>query len=121
AIEQALKQMGESVKARNFPEYANADAAFHLAIVQAVGNDILTTLYENLYGLITDMIQLSVRVPSKSLKAGLEEHEDLYRIICSGDPEKAREAIAAHLENSASYLQTALAETKIPAGNDVKA
>lgn len=111
-LEEALQKMRESVKARSFPDYADADAAFHLALVQALGNGILSTVYENLYALITDVIRLSVRVPSKSLQEGLEEHETLYRAIRSGDPETAKTAITHHLENSTSYLREALMSAK---------
>jgi hypothetical protein len=93
ALEEALEKMRASLEARSFPDYAEADAAFHLAMVQALGNEILSTVYENLYGLITDVIRLSVRVPSKSLQEGLEEHEALYRALRSGDPERAKAAI----------------------------
>lgn len=111
-IEQAIERMKKSVEKRSFPDYADADAAFHLALVQEVGNEILTTLYQNLYGLITDVIRLSVRVPSKSLHEGLAEHEALYQAICSGEPGKAKEAIVGHLENSTTYLRQALRNTK---------
>lgn len=111
-IEDALDRMRASVEARSFPGYANADAAFHLALVQALGNGILSTVYENLYGLITDVIRLSVRVPSKSLHEGLEEHEALYRAIRSGSIEQAKAAITEHLENSTSYLRQALTENR---------
>lgn len=114
AIDPVLEKMRASVEARSFPDYAEADAAFHLALVQALGNDILTTVYENLYGLITDVIKLSVRVPSKSLHEGLAEHEALYRAIQSGDVEEAKAAITAHLANSTSYLQQALTQGKKP-------
>jgi GntR family transcriptional regulator, transcriptional repressor for pyruvate dehydrogenase complex len=108
ALEEALEKMRASLEARSFPDYAEADAAFHLAMVQALGNEILSTVYENLYGLITDVIRLSVRVPSKSLQEGLEEHEALYRALRSGDPERAKAAITGHIENSTSYLREAL-------------
>jgi GntR family transcriptional regulator, transcriptional repressor for pyruvate dehydrogenase complex len=88
-----------------------ADAEFHLAIVQALGNGIFSTNYVNLYALITDVIRLSVRVPSKSLQEGLEEHEVLYYAIRSGNPDLAKSALTEHLENSKSYLQDALAGT----------
>lgn len=116
-IEEALQKMRESVKTHSFPDYADADAAFHLFLVRAVGNGILTAVYENLYGLITDVIRLSVRVPSKSLEEGLREHEELYRVISSRDVEKAKAAITTHLENSTSYLRRALSERQKPVGN----
>jgi len=108
-LEAALERMRAAVAARSFPDYAEADAAFHLALVEAVGNEILLTLYDNLYALITEIIRLSVRVPSKPLDDGLAEHREIFACIAGRDPDKARRTVAAHVEQSKSYLQTALA------------
>ncbi|MBJ3774291.1 FadR/GntR family transcriptional regulator [Acuticoccus mangrovi] len=108
SIEAALERMQESVGARDFPSYADADAAFHLAIVHSLGNEILSTLYDNVYALITDTIRISVRVPSKSMENGIKEHRGIYREIRSGDPDRAAAALETHLRNSTEYLRIAL-------------
>jgi len=112
AIAGALDQMRDAVEARDFQRYAEADAAFHRAVVDAVGNEILSSLYHNLYALITEIIRVSVRVPSKSMEEGLEEHRALLAAINSGSAEAAQQAIRAHLEQSRSYLERALAGRK---------
>lgn len=108
ALENALRSMRTAVEARSFPDYAEADAAFHLALVNSVGNEILITLYENLYALITEIIRLSVRVPSKPLEDGLAEHQHMFDCIAARDAGTARQVVAAHVEQSKSYLQRAL-------------
>lgn len=108
-LERALEGMARAVSEHSFPGYVAADAAFHLALVEAVGNGVLLKLYQNLFGLITEIIRLSVRVPSKPFADGLAEHRDILAGIRTGDPATARGLAAAHVEQSKSYLQRALA------------
>src|SRR5690606_31894732 len=62
-IEEALQAMRASVAAQDFSQFTESDAAFHRALVQALGNDILSTLYSNLHGIVADVIRLASRVP----------------------------------------------------------
>lgn len=117
-VARSLEQMTGAVEARDFQRYAEADAAFHRAVVDAVGNEILSSLYNNLYALITEIIRVSVRVPSKSMEEGLEEHRALLAAINSGSAESAQRAIRAHLEQSRSYLERALAGRKAEGPDD---
>ncbi|MCR8725198.1 FadR/GntR family transcriptional regulator [Frigidibacter sp. ROC022] len=109
-LDQAVGQMAEAVTAKSFPDYAEADAAFHLALVRAVGNEILTTFYENLYGLITEIIRLTVRVPSKPMLDGLAEHRQMLACLRQGGAAAARKIVAEHVDQSKSYLQLALGD-----------
>lgn len=98
--------------ARDFTEYAEADARFHRALVQSLGNEILSTVYGNLYALITDIIQLTSRVPSKTQAEGVAEHARILAAIRAGDPEAARALMREHIDNSTRYLQQAIAASK---------
>ena len=55
----------------DFTAFTIQDAAFHLALVHSAGNKIISLFYDNLYNLITDVIALSSRVPTKSLGSRL--------------------------------------------------
>ncbi|MET3927055.1 FadR/GntR family transcriptional regulator [Devosia sp. 2618] len=94
--------------AKNFSQYAEADADFHRALVQSLGNEILSSVYGNLYALITDVIRLTSRVPSKTQAEGLAEHEAIYAAITSGNVEVSRALIREHIDNSTTYLQQAI-------------
>lgn len=105
----ALDQMRASVAAGSFPDYAEADAAFHLALVDSAGNEILSSIYQNLFAFITELIRVSVRVPSKPLADGLAEHEAILRAIETDGPEAAMAEIRAHVDRSRTYIERALA------------
>lgn len=107
-IAEALERMEASVAARDFDAYANADAAFHRAVVHALENDVMSTLYDAIYQLVVDVILVSVRVPSKPMENGLVEHTGIHAAILSGDPDKAAEALGVHIDNSTRYLMLAL-------------
>src|SRR5690606_18109754 len=105
AVEGALADLAA---AKDFGHYAEADAKFHLALVQSLGNEILSSVYANLYGLITDVIRLTSRVPSKTQAEGVAEHEAIFKSICSGDVERSRTLIREHIDNSTAYLHQAI-------------
>lgn len=101
-------RLAELAGATDFAQYAQADASFHQALVQSLGNAILSTVYGNLYGLIADVIQLTSRVPSKSQAEGAAEHEAIYAAIRQGDVERSRMLMREHIDNSTAYLQQAI-------------
>ncbi len=107
-VERVLERMEDAATRADFPDYAEADAAFHKALIDALGNEVLTTLYQNLTVLVTDLIRLSVRVPSKPMERGLKEHRHIYETIRSGDRAAAVEAIRTHIDNSTQYILRAL-------------
>ncbi|ODT66879.1 MAG: hypothetical protein ABS75_25165 [Pelagibacterium sp. SCN 63-23] len=99
-------------EARDFAEYAEADAHFHRALVQSLGNEIMTSVYGNLYALITDIIRLTSRVPSKTQAEGVAEHRAIEAAIARGDVEGSRALIREHIDNSTIYLQQAIDAAK---------
>ena len=107
-VESALAAMGEARDAQDFARFTEADAAFHRALVHAAENPILSVFYDNLYGLVTEVIRVTSRVPTKSYEAAYAEHEALYRAIRGDDVDAARALMRAHIENSADYLRLAI-------------
>ncbi|HUG61915.1 MAG TPA: FadR/GntR family transcriptional regulator [Methylomirabilota bacterium] len=107
-VERALEDMRGAVADRDFPRFTDADAAFHRALVQALGNDVMSSVYGSLHALVADVIRVTSRVPSKTLEDGLAEHEHLHALIRSGDVEASRSAMRRHIDNSAAYLQRAI-------------
>lgn len=104
-VEKALSALET---AADFAEYAQSDADFHRALVHSLGNEILTTVYGNLYALITDVIRLTSRVPSKTQAEGVAEHVAIYAQIHKGDVEGSRALMREHIDNSTAYLQQAI-------------
>ncbi len=107
-IEDALARMNDCAKKKSFADFTTADAEFHRELVKATGNDILYLLYNNLYGLITEVIKVSSRVPKKTLTVACREHTEIFDAIVSRDKLVSRRTMKAHIDNSSGYLLAAL-------------
>lgn len=99
-------------RAEDFSSYAEADASFHQALVQSLGNEILSSVYGNLYALITDIIRLTSRVPRKTKAEGVAEHKAIFEAIAAGNVNVSRALVREHIDNSTAYLQQAIAASK---------
>lgn len=106
------KALADLAAAKDFAQYAQSDADFHKALVQSLGNEILSSVYGNLYGLITDVIRLTSRAASKTQADGLAEHQAIYAAIRAGDVEGSRALMREHIDNSTTYLQQAITAAK---------
>lgn len=104
--------LAELAGAKDFGLYAEADAKFHRALVQSLGNEILSSVYGNLYALITDVIRLTSRVPSKTQAEGVAEHQAIIAAITGGNVEASRLLMREHIDNSTAYLQQAIDAAK---------
>jgi GntR family transcriptional repressor for pyruvate dehydrogenase complex len=112
AVTGALAELRAAADAGDFARFTDADAAFHLALVGATGNRILRVLYDNLHGLIAEIIRVTSSVPVKSLDDAYAEHETIYRAVAQGDPQEARRVMREHIENSSGYLHVAILNAK---------
>jgi GntR family transcriptional repressor for pyruvate dehydrogenase complex len=65
-----------------------------------------------LHALIIEVINVTSRVPSKSLNEAYAEHETLFRTIASRDEVEAKRLMRAHIDNSAAYLKVAIENAK---------
>jgi DNA-binding GntR family transcriptional regulator len=111
-VETELKAMETARDQGDFQAFVDADARFHLALVYSAGNAILSVIYENLAGLINGVIQVTSRVPTKSLDAAYAEHAEIYDFIKNRDEGHAKNLMRAQIDNSANYLKTALERAK---------
>lgn len=111
-VDAALEAMRASVRDNDFSHFTEGDASFHRALVQSLGNEILSSLHGNLHSLIADVIRVASRVPRKTLTEGLAEHEEIHALIRAGDATGAREAMRAHIDNSTAYLEQAITRSR---------
>jgi DNA-binding FadR family transcriptional regulator len=111
-VEHALEAMRRARDTRDFTGFTEADAAFHLALVHSAGNEILSVFYDNLYSLITEVIRVTSRVPTKSLEAAYTEHADIFAALRARDEVTAKTLMRGHIDNSAAYLRVALEKIK---------
>jgi GntR family transcriptional repressor for pyruvate dehydrogenase complex len=86
-------------------ESQKLDMLFHMAIVQASGNQILIALYKRLSGLLFASIINSDNILPNAEKA-FNEHKELLKAIKDHGTEQAVEVITKHLSNTRYLLET---------------
>ncbi|MFC7326315.1 GntR family transcriptional regulator [Marinactinospora rubrisoli] len=80
-----------------------ADREFHRTIVSAAGNEILTALYESLRDRQLRMMEEGSRTVER-MRRNIEDHGVIRAAIESGDGERARAAVHAHIDAAAELL-----------------
>jgi DNA-binding GntR family transcriptional regulator len=81
----------------------NADSAFHEAIYNACGNNILADILRELHKKIQLYRKTSLGEPERARHA-LREHEEIYAAIERGDRPEAERLVALHLEHAKNRL-----------------
>ena len=107
-VDEAVLNMRRAAIDNDPSGFDNHDAAFHLGLVHSVNNEILNVFYDNLFGLIVEVIRVASRVPLKTLDEAYDEHDEIYRFIKARDAAGAKAAMKKQIEGSAGYLQRAL-------------
>ncbi|TPW28908.1 FadR family transcriptional regulator [Martelella alba] len=107
-VKDALEAMRAARDTEDFAGFVDADARFHLALVHATGNQMLMLIYDNLAGLINNVIHITSRVPTKSLQDAYQEHADIYDLIMKRDKQGSKLRLRAQIDNSADYLRQAI-------------
>jgi GntR family transcriptional repressor for pyruvate dehydrogenase complex len=107
-VESALKAMEMAAKSNDKDSFIRADAQFHYSVIRLGNNNVITTIYDNLFGLINEVIQVTSRVPSKPLDEAYAEHLAIFECLRDGKGTEARELLQQHIQNSATYLRLVL-------------
>jgi DNA-binding FadR family transcriptional regulator len=110
-LSEALARMRKSAEMPASPTaeslFHQADLEFHRAIIDATGNSALAGLVERIHAaLLTARYPLAR--PEYRLERALPEHERIARAIVAADPDAAKEAMSAHLDTIAGYLEDEL-------------
>lgn len=91
-----LEEQVSSVGTERFTEL---DASFHAAIVEAAGNALLSSFYTGLRDRQMRLIATAVRTFEERESEILDQHRQIVRAVETGDPERVRELLSAHLEH----------------------
>jgi GntR family transcriptional regulator, transcriptional repressor for pyruvate dehydrogenase complex len=100
--EQLLCTMREAVaimdqSLRDPEAYVEADLDFHLALAEAVGNPLILSLLDSIVGLLREQRSRIFRVEGGPAR-GQFHHKRILAAVERRDPEKARDAMRAHLK-----------------------
>ena len=109
--EQLLSTMREAVAImdRNLHDpdaYVEADLDFHLALAEAVGNPLILSLLDSIVGLLREQRRRIFNVDGGP-ERGQFHHKRILAAIEKRDPDKAREAMRAHLKQVLSDSSSA--------------
>jgi GntR family transcriptional regulator, transcriptional repressor for pyruvate dehydrogenase complex len=89
-----------------------ADLAFHLAVAEAAGNELLSSLMNHVSDMTAESMRETRRLCLYGASAAVEQlnqqHEAILKAIKAGRPEAARKAMAAHLDYVESVLRQQL-------------
>jgi GntR family transcriptional regulator, transcriptional repressor for pyruvate dehydrogenase complex len=102
AVEQSVTAMGERIG--DLRSFLQENHTFHAAIGRASGNQLFSYLLSSLSS-ITDGTILGVDYPEKRRRAVLDAHERIVRRIEAQDADGAADAMRAHIDEFAAYLQ----------------
>lgn len=81
----------------NIRDLSDLDVAFHVAIAEASGSDLLTNLLSDLHRHIADASREISYAPADSAEQSAREHAEILQAIEAGDAESARRAAAAQI------------------------
>jgi GntR family transcriptional repressor for pyruvate dehydrogenase complex len=100
-LDACLRRMREH--AGSLEVWSSADLDFHLAIAHATQNPFYVILLDPLVGYLYDVIAEPYNQPGAT-EHGLESHLDIFAAIKAHDPDRAYQAMIAHLHDSESRL-----------------
>ncbi len=105
-----LHDMRAAMHADDVAAYVPADHGFHLAIVAATGNEIITSLYRSLrerqlrMGAVNLLDDSGSQVDPARMRATLAEHERIRDALRAGSVRAVTEAVTAHLDHAEATL-----------------
>lgn len=97
-IEAALQRMRDFVPMS--AEFLEADVDFHLAVMEASGNRIAGNIARAMFAKARESFRYEGKPVQNALKLTLDEHEEIYAAILSGDSRRARHAMEDHILGS---------------------
>jgi DNA-binding GntR family transcriptional regulator len=99
-----LATQRQALVEERLPDFHQADCDFHLAIVEAAGNELLTRFYQSLRDRQLRMLDsATVHDPSRRTSI-LDQHESLLAAIRDGEAFDATTVIAEHLGGTAEAV-----------------
>jgi GntR family transcriptional repressor for pyruvate dehydrogenase complex len=106
-LQENLAEAQALVDDPNPANFARIDIAFHAALARATQNELFELLLDSLTEIMIEVRTSAFSVPDTPARA-LGFHRAIFAQVEAGDPQKAREAMAAHLVEAEETLSKAL-------------
>lgn len=97
AMREAIAAMDAANTTKDGDAYIEADLDFHLALAEAAENPIILTLIDSIVGLLREQRSRIFDVPGGPDR-GQFHHKRILEAVVRRDPEAARHAMHAHME-----------------------
>jgi DNA-binding GntR family transcriptional regulator len=98
-LSRILEESRIALNAQDFRQLANCNNRFHEKLVEASRNEMLIQMLKNLRAFISISRIYVWTVPGRPTET-LQEHQELFRVIKSGDSFLAGQKAAEHVNNS---------------------
>ncbi|MEW9551961.1 FadR/GntR family transcriptional regulator [Nonomuraea sp. NPDC050783] len=110
-----LQEIGEHLEAMraasdDVEKLNHHDAAFHHAVVRAVGNETLSTLLDGISGRTLRMRVWRGTVEAGSSHKTIAEHEAIYNALAARDAALAQAAALMHISTTETWLRSVLGD-----------
>ena len=109
--------VGKTLTETDIVQLQRLDADFHITLIQASRNPILTSLYRMIYKIMANGIQQGVSVYPTAKKMVVADHRKIINAVKSRSKTRCYNAIAGHLQASMD-LFTGLFGLKPPPGGE---
>jgi DNA-binding GntR family transcriptional regulator len=109
ALNRHIDDMRSAAKRRDTTAYVEADRAFHLEMVAAAGNEILTALYRSLRDRqlrmgVVNLLADDGATDTGRMRNSADEHERITEAIASRSVRAVDAAIGEHLDDASKLL-----------------
>jgi DNA-binding GntR family transcriptional regulator len=98
-IEESLLKQRKSAREKDYLAFMEADRLFHTSFSELTNNRRLIAILENIRDMIHVMGAKALALEGRALEV-IEEHQAIFEAVRSGNAEKARNAMAYHLDLS---------------------
>jgi DNA-binding FadR family transcriptional regulator len=104
-LREHLATMREAADEADTEKFVQADIDFHATVMRATGNLFVPLLFEPFGVLLAEGRRETSAVPQIRVNA-IAHHEAVLRALETGDPDTAREAMNAHMNQTADDYRT---------------
>ena len=98
-----VRQMARASETGDMDDLTRLNYEFHHLVYSSCGNQVLIRLIEQVWAIYPRTLSIFKMIPERSALVQ-PEHEEIYRAIKEGQPQRARQALLTHKQRSYDLL-----------------